>query len=248
MPDMREHVRPILRRSAADNAIDWMRFRLDTFPRSMPKLKPPDYQELPWIGLHVEHAYRPEATTSRWNAMAPVVEELGCSTAVDVGCNTGWFPFSLAERGVASVGIDGDERLLRIAQYAMRRLPQFDVGFLHLLVSPRTVSLVPHADCTVLLSVWHHFVRDYGLETAGDLLGSLWEGTQKVLFFETGESAEMPASWRLPAMEPDSRGWLESYLSDVCPGSELRHLGWHKTTSPSGMVHQRNLIAVVRAA
>jgi hypothetical protein len=243
---MRSAIRPFLRRSAVDNTLDWVRFRLDTFPRAMPGLRPVDYQELPWIGLNLKGAYRTQALGTRWDAMAPAIEELGCTSAVDVGSNSGWFVFKLAERGIPVVGVEGLERLVRISHYARRRLRQPSAGFLLMAVDPDTVSLVPRADCTVLLSVWHHFVRDFGLEAATAMLTSLWNNTAKVLFFETGESDEMPRWWRLPEMLPDSRAWLEHYLTNTCESSDLRHLGWHETTSPKGIVSRRNLFAVVR--
>jgi hypothetical protein len=243
---MRSIIQPLLRRSAADHTLDWLRFRLDTFPRAMPWIRPVDYQELPWVGLNVRHAYRTQALATRWDAMAVVIEETGCSNAVDIGSNSGWFVFKLAERDIPAVGVDGDERLIRISQYARRRLQQANAGFLLMSVDPRTVRLVPGADCTILLSVWHHFVRDHGLEAATAMLAQLWRNTGKVLFFETGESDEMPAWWRLPEMLPDSRTWLERYLADSCDGGDPKQLGWHETTSRDKVVSRRNLFAVVR--
>jgi hypothetical protein len=241
-----ETIRAFLRRSAVDRPIDWVRFRLDTFPRALPRIRQVDYQELPEIGLHAKHAYRTQAVRTRWAAMSPLIAESRCTTAVDIGSNSGWFVFTLAGRGITTVGIEGDERLIRISHYARGRLRARSSGFLLMTVDPVTVRLVPRADCTIVLSVWHHLVRDYGLETATTILANLWENTSKVLFFETGESAELSPSWGLPEMEPDSRGWLEHYLSDVCAGGGIRHLGLHETISPEGIVSRRNLFGVVR--
>ena len=65
------------------------------------------------------------------------------------------------------------------------------------------------------------------------------------MFFDTGEN-EMPACFGLPAMTPDPRSWLEHYLSDTCPGGEVRHLGRHAAFDADGNPCERNLFAVVR--
>ena len=71
--------------------------------------------------------------------------------------------------------------------------------------------MLPAADCVLLLSVWHHFVREWGLEAATEMLDAIWEKTGKLLFFETGEN-EMPPRCRLPPMVPDARSWLTDFL------------------------------------
>ncbi len=127
----------------------------------------------------------------------------------------------------------------------MRRSGRDDVGLLRLGVSPRTVRLLPHADCILLLSVWHHLVRDFGLDGASELLSAIWERTGSVLFFETAGDREMPASFGLPRMEPDARAWVEGYLAEVCPGAQLQHLGDHRSGEPDAPV-LRDLFAVRR--
>jgi hypothetical protein len=66
-------------------------------------------------------------------------------------------------------------------------------------VNTETTCLLPHTDVVLLLSVWHHWVKVYGFESATQILSGLWERCNKVLFFETGEN-EMPADFGLPSM------------------------------------------------
>jgi hypothetical protein len=95
--------------------------------------------------------------------------------------------------------------------------------------------------------VWHHIVRARGLAYATQLVASLWEKTERILFFETGED-EMPASWGLPALEPDARTWLAGYLGRTCPDASIIHLGCHDAgIDNGGRPAARNLFAVVRA-
>jgi hypothetical protein len=112
-------------------------------------------------------------------------------------------------------------------------------------VTPSTVGFLPAVDCVLLLSIWHHFVRQWGVEAATEMLAEIWEKTGRLLFFETGED-EMPASWRLPPMLPDARRWLTGFLGDVCVGASIVHLGLHDALSPDDEPCRRNLFVVVR--
>jgi tRNA (mo5U34)-methyltransferase len=55
----------------------------------------------------------------KWVEIAPhLPEDLDGWTALDVGCNAGFYTFELARRGAHVVGIDGDEHYLRQARWA----------------------------------------------------------------------------------------------------------------------------------
>jgi hypothetical protein len=203
-PSLRYRLRRRITRRHLDKAVDWIRFRVDTFPRSvgwlawfkLPELHSAVYQELPWINLRAGR--RAESTITRWGRMRPVVESCGARSALDVGANVGWFAFALAELGIPTIAVERGTRFVRIGLYARKRSPVADdVSFLVMDVTPRNADLVPAADVVILLSIWHHFVREYGFAGATTVLESLWEKTGKVLFFETGE-AEMPADWVSP--------------------------------------------------
>jgi hypothetical protein len=155
----------------------------------------------------------------------------------------GWFSLSLAELGVMSVGVEGHPPLYRTANYLAGKRSDGRMAVLAMTVTPETVSLVPSADCVLFLAVWHHIVRRQGQEAADFVLGQLWRGTKRILFFETGESAEMPALYRLPPMDPSAESWIAEHLTRLCPGGEVRHLGLH----PSSPSYARNLFAVIRS-
>ena len=58
----------------------------------------------------------------KWNQIAPhLPEDLSGWTALDVGCNAGFYSFELARRGASVVGVDLDERYLRQARWARAR-------------------------------------------------------------------------------------------------------------------------------
>lgn len=247
-------VRRALRRKPLDDLLDWLRFRIDTFPRrlrlltflGLPQLDSAGaYQDLPWVGLRTGR--RRESTNTRWAEIEPVVRELDTRSAVDIGSNYGWFVFALGGLGIPTIGMEREARSLRVSRYALKKAPlALPVGFLDGDVNPDSIELVPPADCILVLSIWHHFVRDYGLAETTRMMKGVWAKTGKVLFFETGES-EME-NFGLPAMEPDARTWLGKYLSDTCSGSRVVHLGYHDAGLEPirGTSFDRNLFAVVR--
>jgi hypothetical protein len=173
--------------------------------------------------------------------MERVLTAADAQTALDLGANAGFFTFSMAERGILCVAVEDDPTFVRTIQYVRQRVTGARVGVLSLRLDPATVNLLPAVDVTVFFSLWHHFVRSYGLEAATDMLARIWTGTRRALFFDTGES-EMPAAFNLPAMGPTPREWLSGYLADVCTGGDVTHLGMHGGFYRS----ERNLFAVTR--
>ncbi len=207
-----------------ERVLDPLQFRYDTFPR-LP------YQPLPALGR--KDARRSDGTIQRWEVIEERIEGAAIGSAMDVGCQVGYFGFALAAKGVATLGVDFDERSLRIARYAARKTGADRVGFLSMEVSPETVDLLPQVDLGLVLSIWHHWVRSYGLDAATDILNRLWARCRVTMFFETGES-EMPAEYGLPRMLPTPQAWLGSYLESTCDGAVVSHLGRFKAFAPGG--------------
>ena len=222
-------------RERIDRVLDQVRLKLDS--RSFRS-----YQPLPWDGDKVT-SLRMAGCVSRWEAIAPVVRELEPASAIDVGAAIGWFSFKLGSLGITTLAVEDHPPLYRTILYGIERTKTDNVGLLAMTVNPATVGVLPDADCVLLLSVWHHFVRSRGLDSAELVLSTIWSKTRKVLFFETGES-EMPPEYGLPPMEPDARTWIASYLASVCEDGTVRHLGRHDSSAS----YKRNLFAVVRDA
>jgi len=59
----------------------------------------------------------------KWEQIAPhLPDRLDGWTALDIGCNAGFYSFALAERGACVTGLDPDERYLDQARWAAARL------------------------------------------------------------------------------------------------------------------------------
>lgn len=220
--------------------IDRVQFAFDVFPGLT-------YQPLPWIGY--PNAKRGIGTYQRWEAIEKALDGVQPRSALDVGCNVGFFTLSLARMGIPAMGVELDPASVRIARFAARKCKLKNVAFAQMEVTPATICLLPHVDLVLCLSVHHHWARMFRFEAATRMLGELWERCGKTMFFETGES-EMPPHYNLPPMEPSSREWLTRYLAATCPGAEIRHLGTFKAFGPGGSetenVVSRNLFQLIR--
>ncbi len=235
-PGVKRLVKRVVSRDGIDAVLDHIRFRIDTFPHGL-------YQ--PVASLPRVRATRGVGSESRWEAILPVVREQAVETAVDIGACEGYFSIMLGEAGIPTIALEGDPGVARTAMFAVRRSGLDDVGVLTLALTPGNVVAVPASDCTLCLSIWHHFVRYYGLEATTAMMATIWSRTGKVLFFDTGES-EMTPEYGLPEMTPDARSWLAAYLVETCAGSRVDHLGTHKAFDPHGRACERNLFAVIR--
>lgn len=229
-------LRRVVRRDAVDGALDRLRLRLDLFPYRA-------YQPLPWLGL--DSATRSDGSESRLAAIMPVLHRVGASSALDVGSNLGWFCLSLASAGIASVGVESSPPAYRTALLATRASKLSNVAQMIIEVAPDNVELLPRADGTLVLSIWHHWVRAYGAAGADQIMQAIWRHTRKALFFDTGE-LEMPASWGLPEMKPSPEEWIAQYLRRVCEGATVEYLGLHAAFTPEGEPCARNLFTAVR--
>jgi len=235
-PGLKRLAKRVVTREGIDAVFDHIRFRIDTFPHGV-------YQSV--ASLPRVHATRGLGSESRWEAILPVVREQAVETAVDVGACEGYFSIMLGEAGIATIALEGASGAARTAMFAVRRSGLDDVGVLALTLTPSNVVAVPASDCTLLFSIWHHLVRNYGVDAATEMTATIWSRTGKVLFFDTGEN-EMTPDYGLPEMTPDARSWLSAYLAETCEGSRLEHLGTHAAFDPSGRTVERNLFAVIR--
>jgi 2-polyprenyl-3-methyl-5-hydroxy-6-metoxy-1,4-benzoquinol methylase len=228
-------------RDLIQESINKFQFVFDVFPNNG------NYQPLPWLGLN--KGKRGEGTIARWQAIEASLSDHTILSAMDIGSNLGYFCFSLSQKGIPVMGVDMDSRFLRIAQYASRKLKASRVGLCNLVINTETVRLLPQVDLILLLSVWHHWVREYGLETASQILAAVWQKTNKVLFFETGE-LEMPSEFGLSVMGDSPKEWLMNYLGTLCANSEIVHLGQFKAFAPLGNEERhvvlRNMFKVTR--
>ncbi len=235
-------------RTAALRMVEILRFRLLTTrylvdrPRAL-------YQPLPFLGI--TKAKRSAGTESRLDAIVEELESIGIrrGVVVDHGCNVGYFALSLCRRGFSAYGVERDEYALSIASTAARLI---GVPFspVHSGLTPDNVHEAPGGDVTICLSLWHHWVREFGMESATAMLKCIFGATRRVLFFDSGE-AEMSGEYGLEFGDTPPRVWFERYFAEHLHPVRIDWLGTHAAFGPrnsreaQGQV-QRNLFAIVK--
>lgn len=185
------------------------------------------YQPIP--GFEGIIAQRHYGTLERWRA---IEEELGSfnGSALDIGCNTGFFTFQMARNGFLCIGIES-ERLPYYFCNLVKDVVEFDNAmFLRGVFGEELSGKLPTVDVTICLSVFHHMVCRFGAEVATRLMTQLMRKTRKVIFFETGQSNETVASWAkyLPPMKPNPKEWIENYFHSL-GASRVKYLGEYET-------------------
>jgi hypothetical protein len=196
--------------------------------------RPATYQPVDVLGIDVDPGTR-ERIIGRWDAMRPTILAHHPRTALDIGAAEGFYAMRLAELGLQVIALEAKDRPARILARALARARIDTVSQLRMTVTPGNVPLVPSADVILLLAVWHHWVRNFGLDRANEMLRTIWSRTGRVLVFETGEN--MPAHYGLPDFGQDPSRGVSDFLTDVCSGSTVRFLG---------RFPDRSLFAVVR--
>ena len=178
--------------------------------------------------------------------MRPLLESNAVESALDLGCNSGWFVIEMGRMGIATLGIEDHPAYHRNALYSVSRSGLANVGVAKMSIDEQTLVLLPGVDCVLFLSLWHHLVHAGGIESASHTLSAAWNATRKLLFFET-VSASAAASFGVPELKPDEEKWLRSYLADVCPDAHVKRLG---TSTVAGDEHsdehERVLFALMR--
>ncbi len=219
----------MLSRKKIIRAVEKILFRLDTTKYLIDSPKT-DYHPLPWVGIQT--ARRAEGVKERLQMIEKFLKDRKIKPAVvmDIGCNAGYFSLSFVERNMFVYAVEVHAKWLRLAQYARRKIhSKGTLVPINILITPQNVRCLPNSDLTLCFSVWHHWVRQYDLDAATKMLRTIWDKTDKVLFFETGEQRiDFP---ELP-FDTTPREWLIDYLNEVCVGGKVEFQGESKSPVP----------------
>lgn len=207
------------------NFLDHLIFRLNTtkYLVDKPRL---DYQPLPWVGIP-QAEIRGEATYARWEQIEKTLPKLSGKTALDIGSCYGFFSIKMAELGYNVLGIDLNHRHIKISRYAVPSILKKQCNFLEIEITPSNIDFLPPSDYILLLSVWHHWVYNFGLSEATKMLEILWNKTRDSIYFETGEG-EVIDEFKLPFNKENPRQWISSYLEKTCINSTVRIISEHE--------------------
>ena len=173
------------------------------------------YQPLPQLGISLKKAGQEQRVIKRWEAIEKALPE-EVSSAMDIGCNVGYYVFSLASRGCFVLGIEAGPIYHFFSFHAKEALGLGNVALAQTFLKPNNVKALPEVDCVLLLAVFHHWCRAFGKDAALEMLDVIYKKAGKALFFETGEQGENYAP-SLPDMGESPEQWMrELFLSKGC--------------------------------
>lgn len=166
-----------------------------------------------WMG----EMRRDEATrqcTDRWDLVAEAADRLSATSLLDLGCADGFFVRMAGEKGLFSIGVDYEYRTLTLVEGVRMFDKSENSGFVLAMIDKPFVEKLPKFDVVLFFSVMHHIWRQFPHEYGLELLRAIRQRTNKVLFFDTGQSNETSTTWaaKVPDMGPDPREWLTGYL------------------------------------
>lgn len=164
----------------------------------------------------------------RWEVIASHLPRREFSF-LDVGSQLGYFVFRATEAGAFAIGIERCRDYFDVANAIGVRQGIGQAAFINMEVNTKSVVTLPHTDVLCCLSVYHHWVREWGAIEADKILTELCNRTE-LLFFETGQSDEQGVSWSrdMSFMDADPEGWLKSHLESKGFQSVVT-LGTYKT-------------------
>lgn len=204
------------------------------------------YQPLPWLGF--SEGTRATETKLRWKVIRDEIpDESSPGTAMDLGAQIGYFSFKLAERGWLCLAVEADEPTYHASIIAKNAIGLSNVAHRNLLLGSDSVRELPRVDVTIFLSLWHHIVHSEGFNSGKEVLSSVLDKTNKVCFFETGQTTEKGSrelAWldSLPSMEPSPDVWIKELLLE-CGARDVKNIGKFGTPHLNG--EKRTLFAAI---
>lgn len=173
----------------------------------------------------------------RWELVKGHVEEED-STVLDIGCAEGHLTARFAELGLMAIGIERHAHSVTSARASNGT--QSNLGFLQYDVTPETIDSVPSVDIVLLLTVYHHWVTEFGWEKAEEMMRVLGEKCNKLFFEMPNRMVDRPP---IPDYSGDSLiEYYTEYLNLIYDGDvTVEHLG---TTDYKGGERKDLLFAV----
>ncbi len=151
----------------------------------------------------------------RWEHIGANLPPVG--SAMDVGCQHGWFTFKLAERGLHTIGVEGSLRAFQVAQWLTLYNQSDRASFQRLYVDAETAQHLPAVDVVVCMAIFHHWVRLQGLDDATRIMQALADRCRDRMFFETGQVGDTDTLDRssIGFMGRRPRRWIKRFLKDL---------------------------------
>ena len=94
------------------------------------------------------------------------------------------FSGQLSDRGLFTIGIERKRERLTNAKHSYGENER--LAFMHSEITPATITDLPSVDVVLLLTVYHHWTKNFGQEPAENMLRSLASKSNKIFFEPPG--------------------------------------------------------------
>lgn len=143
--------------------------------------------------------------------------------AADIGCYEGAITKRSAKEGLFTLGIEREADRVSLARRQVRN--QRNCHILEWDIDPGDVDQLPSFDVIFLLTVYYHWVNQYGFKEAEDMLRTL-KDKAGTLFLETPEDSSKIDSPHL-SQEQDLQPHelLRRYFARILDGSTVEYIG-----------------------
>lgn len=146
----------------------------------------------------------------RWRLLRDRIDDAD-SSLLDIGCAEGQLTARFADMGLLSIGIERQTHTVAAARASNGG--RSNIGFLRYDVTPETIDSLPAVDVVALLTVYHHWVAEFGWEAAEEMLRSLASTCEKLFLEMPARRMERPP---LPDDAGDSIvGYYTAFLEGV---------------------------------
>jgi SAM-dependent methyltransferase len=123
---------------------------------------------------------RQAGTRERWELIQSRIT--GSKSLLDIGCSSGLLTSLAAGIGFFAIGLDANWDVLSEARKKCK--PNLSLAYIHFVVTPQSVALLPVCDVVLCLSIYHQWYDKFGHEGAQQILHTLGTKTRQRLFFE----------------------------------------------------------------
>jgi len=133
------------------------------------------------------------------------------SSLLDLGCAEGHLTAEFADRGLFSIGIERQAHVVASARKSNADHP--NLGFLEFEVTSETIDTLPYFDVVFLLTVYHHWVNEFGWETAENMLRIVGSKCETLVFEHPDTTVDRPAIEGVD--EVDTERYFKSYFAEL---------------------------------
>lgn len=173
-------------------------------------------------------------------------------TIVDIGSNNGFFAIHLAQQGYDVIGYEPVRSFVQGSHQVCEKFGISNAAFIERGMDLTNSQRLFDADVTLILSVWHNWVKQADFATALEILKNIWAHTKVAMFFELANTLDnqyIAGFETMPNMGSTVEAcgaFIAREIVGVLPNAEIELLGLVPTDYINGSA--RHMFIVRRRA